>query len=217
MKQPFTMTHQPISATGPSSDRSAMFIVSRRVEAQAPLGAAWRGPKNDSSDVPLLTELGQSFGRRRCYKHGAPDGAFLLLRLARPFAIALLAAFAFWVQSSFAFSLLGPFNEEFESGGRPNALDYGFGSDVGAPKNLGEEYRWNTPTLYYAFDQNFNDYFGSNGVYAVDQAFAIMNSITNVDLYSPDLSEFPLDSSRVNAKAQVLQLFDVKSEVLHLL
>jgi hypothetical protein len=121
----------------------------------------------------------------------------------------------FLAQSAFAFSLLGPVNEPYQQGGSPNSLDYNFYFDNGAPKNLGEEYRWNTPTIYYSFDQNFLDYFGSNGVYAVDQAFAIMNSLTNVDSYSADLSEFPLDSGRVNYKAQILLLRDIKSEVLH--
>ena len=40
-----------------------------------------------------------------------------------------------------------------------------------APKNIGEEYRRNTPVMYYTFDANFLDYFGSNGVAAVDSAF----------------------------------------------
>jgi hypothetical protein len=41
----------------------------------------------------------------------------------------------------------------------------GTGQDIplGGPMNLGEEYRWNMPTLYYAVDQSFLDYFGSNG------------------------------------------------------
>ena len=66
------------------------------------------------------------------------------------------------------------------------------------PKNLGEEYRRNTPVLYYAADANFLDYFGSNGVVAIDQAFAILNALTNVDLYSPGLTEFSLNSEAVN-------------------
>ena len=53
-------------------------------------------------------------------------------------------------------------------------------ADIGAPKNIGEDYRRNTPVLYYAFDENFLDFFGSNGVWAVDQAFAILNNLTNV-------------------------------------
>jgi len=59
------------------------------------------------------------------------------------------------------------------------------------PKNLGEEYRRNTPVVYYSFDANFLDFFGSNGVAAIDSAVAIINSLTNVSQYSEDLAEFP--------------------------
>ena len=46
------------------------------------------------------------------------------------------------------------------------------------------------PTVYYAYDVNFLDYFGSNGVVSVDGAFAVMNSLTNVSSYSPSLWSF---------------------------
>src|SRR5437879_2431442 len=118
---------------------------------------------------------------------------------------------------AFGFALLGPINEAYQLGGRPNSLSLAWGSDIGAPKNLGEEYRWAVPVLYYSVDSSFLDYFGSNGVRAVDQAFAILNSLTNVSSYSRDLSEFPLDTARVNYKAQALQLLDVKTEILHLM
>jgi hypothetical protein len=113
-----------------------------------------------------------------------------------------------------AFSLLGP----------PEAYqvpDLGYmvplRADIGAPKNIGEEYRRNMPVLYYAFDQNFLDYFGSDGVRAVDQAFAILNSLTNVSSYSADLSEVPLSVKRFNQTAGALNLIDVKSATLSIL
>jgi hypothetical protein len=92
--------------------------------------------------------------------------------------------------------------------------------------NYNEWYRRNTPDLYYTFDANFLDYFGSNGVVAVDSAFDILNNaftnnptgMTNgLDGYSSDLSEFPLNSEQVNYTAQSAGLLDVKSEVLILL
>lgn len=92
-----------------------------------------------------------------------------------------------------------------------------FLQDLGSPKNLAEEYRRNAPVFYYAFDSSFADYFGTNGMAAVDGAFAIMNSISNVDNYSTGLSEFPLESQQFNYTAQALGLTDVKSETLHLL
>ena len=36
--------------------------------------------------------------------------------------------------------------------------------------NLGEEYRWNSPVLTYSYDETFLNYFGSNGVVAVEKA-----------------------------------------------
>jgi hypothetical protein len=93
-----------------------------------------------------------------------------------------------------------------------------FGDDFAVhPHNIGEEYRWNNPQLYYAFDQSFLDYFGSNGVAAVDAAMAVFNGLTNVSNYSPDLTEFPLEESRVNYTASALHLYDLKSTVMELM
>ncbi len=112
------------------------------------------------------------------------------------------------VQSAAAFSIKGPF-ETYQV----EALFYASG-DLGGPHNLGEEYRRNTPVMYYTVDQNFLDYFGSNGVAAVEAAFAILNSVTNVDSYSSNLSEWPLEAQRFNYQAQALQLTDLKSVLL---
>ena len=46
-----------------------------------------------------------------------------------------------------------------------------------AVNNLGEEYRWNSPVLTYSYDESFLNYFGSNGVVAVEKAMEILNSI----------------------------------------
>src|SRR5882762_5302188 len=101
--------------------------------------------------------------------------AFPMLRFAKRcgwFAALIVLGF----EPAFGFSLLGPINEGFQTGD----LDYAVPGDVGAPKNLGEEYRVTTPVLYYAFDEAFLDYFGSNGVHAVEQALAVLNNLTNV-------------------------------------
>jgi len=89
--------------------------------------------------------------------------------------------------------------------------------DIGGPKNIGEEYRRNVPVLYYAYNGNFSGYFGAEGETAVDGAFAIMNSLTNVDSYSSDLSEFPFQSQSQNYLATGTYLTDIKSVTLHLL
>jgi hypothetical protein len=97
---------------------------------------------------------------------------------------------------------------------------------INAPKNIGEEYRRNTPVMYYAYDANFLGFFGSNGIVAVDSAFAILNSaFTNnptgvtkgLDGYSTSLAEFPLDSRNVNYQAQALGMLDLKTETLGLM
>lgn len=113
-------------------------------------------------------------------------------------------------QSVFGYALLGPDNEGYQVG----ALGYFVFSDVGTPKNFGQGYRWNTPTNYYAYDETFLEYFGSNGVVAVDSAFNMFNTLSNATWISTNLNSFPLQSSRVNFRASALQLVDLKSQTM---
>lgn len=124
--------------------------------------------------------------------------------------VGLLAA---GVRSAPGFALLGPFNETWHVG----EIGFNLPGDIGAPKNYAEEYRRNTPVMYYSFDTAFLDYFGSNGVWAVEQAFAVFNNLTNVSDYSPELTEFPLSTMDVNYRASALGLMDIKSAVLSLI
>lgn len=119
-----------------------------------------------------------------------------------------LAVLTLGIERAAAFSFKGP----FESYQVPT-IGYVSG-DLGGPHNLGEEYRRNVPVVYYTFDQTFWDYFGSNGVAAVEAAFAILNGVTNVSSYSPDLSEWPLEAQRFNYTAQALAITDLKSATL---
>ena len=133
------------------------------------------------------------------------------------------------LQSSWGFALLGPTANGGDSWQTPvigyslayvdNGYPGGpvFLGDIGGPKNIGEEYRRNVSVLYYAYNANFLGFFGSNGVAAADSAFGIMNSLTNVDNYSADLSEFPLQAMHSNPQATALYLTDVESATLHLL
>jgi len=126
-----------------------------------------------------------------------------------------------WQTPTIGYNL--PYFEESFLGGPVNL------GDIGGPKNLGEGYRRNTPVIYYAYNANFLDYFGSNGVAAVDSAVAIMNKafttnpvtgqfLTNgVDSYSAGLSEYPPESLHINYEAQSLALTDLKSVTLHCL
>lgn len=132
-----------------------------------------------------------------------------MLRLLK--RVAWLGVLAAGLPSAQAFSTGGPY-ETWQ------VLDLGYNiperGDVMGPMNIGEDYRRNIPILYYAFDENFLDYFGSNGVWAVDQAFAILNNLKPVSSYRADLSEFPLESQRFNQTAGALNLIDLKSAVL---
>ena len=128
--------------------------------------------------------------------------------------VAWLGVLAAALPAAQAFSLLGPPAAE---AWQVHDLGYQLALDIGGPMNIGEDYRLNRPVLYYAFDANFLDYFGSNGVWAVDQAFAILNNLTNMSSYSADLSEVPLQAKRKNWTAAALNLMDLKSEVLTLM
>lgn len=148
------------------------------------------------------------------FSNDALIGSFMARIFSRLFWVVLLAL---GVQSAGAFALIGPVALEPwqipANGFNPLNFDP---LPIG-PKNLGEEYRRNTPLLFYTFDQNFYDYFGSNGVYAVNQAVAQYNVVSNLSSYSSDLSEWPLDSTRFNFLAQSLLLLDLKSTTMQLL
>ena len=106
-----------------------------------------------------------------------------------------------------AFSLAGPINEPFQI----PLLGYNLPGDNNAPKPLAEEYRHNTPVMYYTIDVTFLDYFGSNGVAAIDSAFALYNVVPPASQLSPELSEFPMATIAINYEAQALFLSDVKT------
>src|SRR5437660_10530425 len=90
---------------------------------------------------------------------GFANSVSMLRLLKRYFWMGCLAL---GIQSSWGFALLGPNNEAYQIPDIGyNPIQY-FYADLlnSAPKNLGEEYRRNTPVLYYSFDANFLDYFG---------------------------------------------------------
>jgi hypothetical protein len=98
------------------------------------------------------------------------------------------------------------------------------GTNRAVANNLGEEYRWNSPMLTYAYDESFLNYFGSNGVVAVENAIRMMNAIPNVstlktnyppvDRKSPNLWNFPTRPDRYHARAGNARLLDIKSYAL---
>lgn len=112
-----------------------------------------------------------------------------------------------WQTGEIGYDLAG-LNAGFSGG--PNWLE-----DIGGPRNIGEEYRRNVKTIYYTYDSSFLQFFGSNGVAAVDSAVAIMNNLPNAN--SADPTQFPLDSQHLNYTASSYFLTDLKSTTLHLL
>ena len=81
-------------------------------------------------------------------------------RLLQVFALLLLALA---VRPVNGFSLLGPLPDNPGGGGEAwQTVDLGYGADdaIGAPKNLGEEYRWNLPIITYAFDPSLKEQSG---------------------------------------------------------
>ena len=134
----------------------------------------------------------------------------MLRLLKHSWWVGLLAAGS---QAAFAFSLGGPPNEPYQA----PVIGYNLPGDLNAPKNLGEEYRRNTPVLYYTCDANFWNYFGSNGVAAIDEAFQVFNNLTNVSSYSSQLTEFPYQTLRKNLKAEALYLIDIKTITMQLI
>src|SRR5512138_2577251 len=118
------------------------------------------------------------------------------------------------LQAAQAFTLIAPF-EAWQ------VRDLGFNiterGDIAGVGNIGEEYRRNIKTNYYAFDSNFLGFYGDYGASEVDKAFAILNGLKEVSSYSADLSEFPLESRRLNGRALALNLNDLRSYVLGLM
>jgi len=136
-----------------------------------------------------------------------------------PTKFALITSIAVGIcQSANAFSMLGPFDTWMT----PDVgLNWGLtveasDGDPGGPMNLGEEYRWNSPVITYAFDRSF-EYFGTKGIEAVESAVKILNDLPAVSSLSDDLSEYPLNVARINNLATEFRLLDIKTTVLSVL
>lgn len=87
-----------------------------------------------------------------------------------------------------------------------------FPGDIYGPVNLGEEYRWAVPSIFYAFDESFLNYFGEKGVEEVEKAVAMLNALPRMSQI--DINAYPTHSQRVNYRARDLSLLDLKSYAL---
>ena len=126
--------------------------------------------------------------------------------------LVIVCLLTFSVIDARAFSLLG----NFESW-QVNKIGYAFAHDIGGPMGLGNEYRWETPTIVYAYDQSFLNYFGTAGIKAIEAAFKILNDLPPASKTKADLSDIPLDTLRQNPTAASLNLLDLKSHALEVL
>ncbi len=111
--------------------------------------------------------------------------------------------------NAFAFSLIGPYKSW-----QTADIGYQYNGENGGPMLPSEGYRWNTPTIFYAFDRAFIEYFGPQGVAAVEAAIKILNDLPSADSLSADLGEYPLNTKQVNHSLSTAGLFDVKSIAL---
>ena len=109
-----------------------------------------------------------------------------------------------------AFSLMGPF-----ASWQTAAIGFNLTGDVGGPMNLFEGYRVTVPILNYGYDATFLNFFGSNGVAAIESAMAILNAVPAASEMSASLAEFPVQAvGPANATAAGLQVFDLRSAAL---
>ena len=109
-----------------------------------------------------------------------------------------------------AFSMLGAFNTAWQT----LRLGYqGVDGQIGGPMNLGEEYRWNAPIIYYGVDSAFLNYFGERGREEIDKAVKVLNDLPPMSQIT-NLDNYPLKTERSNYRAQALGLFDLKSNAL---
>jgi len=116
----------------------------------------------------------------------------------------------FSAQRATAFALLGPFESWMQT-----TNDLRQPGDIGGPMCISNAYRWNVPIVTYGFDPSFIDFFGTNGVKAVEDAIKILNGLPPASKLV--LTNYPFDSQYPNFAAQAKSLFDLKSQTLSLL
>ncbi len=97
----------------------------------------------------------------------------------------------------------------------PGGMSY---TEQGGPKNYKEGSRLNVPIITYAYDFNFVNYFGPEGIKAIDAAFAVLNKLPAVSKATANLTEFiQQGNQQVNYTARALEMLDLKSTVLQLM
>ena len=108
------------------------------------------------------------------------------------------------------FALLGPYEDWMDVTNSFRQF-----ADIGGPMDLKAGYRWNVPVVSYGFDRSFLDYFGSNGVEAVESAINILNSLPPASALV--VTNYPLSTGYRNYQGEAQNLCDLKSATLSLL
>ena len=117
------------------------------------------------------------------------------------------------------FVLIGPLNPGEAS--PPSGLNFNYTDDLGGPKDIRRFFRWNIPELTYSFDASFVNYFGYDGMDAVNDAFRVVNDffVPEDGAYSGvsqmDLAQHGFagnyNTAWVNTTAENAQIIDLKS------
>jgi hypothetical protein len=120
------------------------------------------------------------------------------------------------IQHASAFVNTGP-AQAFETPALDYITHYWYDdTEIGAPQNFDEGSRLNVPIITYAYDATFLEFFGTQGVAAVDAAMAEMNKLPAAS--SVKLSNFlTQDNEGINYTAQAIGLTDMKSMVMTLM
>ena len=114
--------------------------------------------------------------------------------------------------------------------GTNEVASFNYTDEFGAPKDISWQgtkrfFRWNTPSFVYSFDASFVNYFGLEGMEAVDDAFAVVNEFyVNEDYQGVsqlDLAKHGFlgnhNTTWINSSAENAQIIDIKSLVLGML
>ena len=113
-----------------------------------------------------------------------------------------------------AFSLMGPFAQTDGNVWQVPRIGYNLPGDIGGPMNAiaGEEYRWNTKVIVYAYDAPFFDFFGTRGEQEMEKMVQIINDLPAASQLNVD--DYPMRSEHINFRAAALGLMDLKSVAL---
>lgn len=113
--------------------------------------------------------------------------------------------------SSFSFTMLGT-----PAGWQTTRIGYqtiwNGVTDLGAPMNLGNEYRITQKIITYGYTPEFVNWYGQRGMDEIDEAVTMLEDLGDLSVIDPNA--FPLQASRFHASAFQLDLVDLKSSVL---